>query len=235
MLMTIHLFQGFFLKEIFLRTVLVVHCCFLNQPPYLHLKVILIFRLVAVVGFILFSYGASVSQKLVYRIEHNADSIGYFTAEKKRQGAREIYQLESHTNFTLLMSFKHYAYYRSEYENSQLMDAIMETFLNDKARSQTETIYENGKYLIKTGESNQLQELPINESIATLYFRKPRGTKIFSERHGSFFDVRKVSESEFELIKPDKRKNIYYFDGNLCKKVTVHMALATIHLVRINN
>ncbi|ELR69793.1 hypothetical protein C900_04640 [Fulvivirga imtechensis AK7] len=177
----------------------------------------------------------SVAQKLVYRVEYKDDSIGYLIAERKNVGSKTIYQLESRTNINMLFSFNHYAYYRSEYENDMLVDARTESFLNDKGNTTTSTTYENGTYLIKKDKTTSKQSAPIYESIAALYFNRPRNSRIFSERHGSFFAISKVNERQFELIKPDNRRNIYYFDGDQCDKATLNLPLATVYLVRISN
>lgn len=175
------------------------------------------------------------AQRLVYRVEYKDDSIGYLIAERKNIGPRTVYQLESRTNINMLLSFNHYAYYRSEYENDILVDARTESFLNEKENTVTSTSYENGTYLIKKDNSIFRQSAPIFESIATLYFNKPKSTKIFSERHGSFCAISKVNDQQFELVKPDNRKNIYYFQGDQCDKATLNLPLATVYLVRISN
>lgn len=177
----------------------------------------------------------SIGQELVYRIEYKEDSIGYLKATKTEYDHKVIYELESHTSFSLLLKFNHNALYKSEYENGMLTDALTQSFLNEKERSFTTISHKNGKYIInKDGET--LHEIsPIHESIAALYFNRPKTNQVFSERHGFFCRIKKINNQQFELIKPDDRKNVYFFEGDICSKATINVPMATVYLVKVGN
>lgn len=173
------------------------------------------------------------SQKLIYRIDYKNDSIGYMTAEKVLSNQKVTYELKTWTSFSLVLSFDHYAYYKAEYENNIMIDGISENFLNNKERSKTTITYKEGKYIIKKDEQAKIEDTPIHESIASLYFNEPGSNKIFSEKHGEFFSIKKVSSDKYELEKADDKINIYYFKNGICDKVEVNIALATVYLTRI--
>lgn len=184
--------------------------------------------------FSIFSH-TSIGQELVYRIEYKEDSIGYLKATKTEYDHKVIYELESQTSFSLLLKFNHNALYKTEYENGILTDALTESYLNEKERSLTKISHKNGKYVIKKDSKTFHETSPIHESIAALYFNKPKNNKVFSERHGSFCSINKINNQQFELIKPDDRKNVYFFDGDICSKAIINVPMATVYLVKVGN
>ena len=176
---------------------------------------------------------SSHAQKLVYRIDYKKDSIGYMVAKRSTSNNKIIYELQTNTSFSLVLDFNHTAYYKAEYENNILTEALSENFLNEKERSKTTVKFQEGKYIIKKDDESTVEKAPIHESIASLYFNVPVEDEVFSEKHGQFFSIRKVSHTEYELIKPDDRINVYYFKNGFCDKVEVNMSMATVYLTRI--
>lgn len=173
------------------------------------------------------------AQKLVYRIDYKEDSIGYMIAKKSLAYDKVTYELETRAKFSLVLSFNHTAYYKAEYENDVLTKSLSEDYLNEKEQSKTTATLQHGKYTIKKDDQIKTERSPIHESIAYLYFNAPIKREIFSEKHGQFCQIRKVSNNKYELVKPDDRVNIYYFKNGLCDKVEVNTSMATVYLTRI--
>ncbi len=123
--------------------------------------------------------------------------------------------------------------YLSVFRDDQLLSALSRSTLNKKERSNTQTKYVDDFYEItQDGEINRIKK-EISESIATLYFKPPTGQEVYSERHGVFCRIEKVSDTHFRLIKPDDRVNDYRYSSRGCDEVHVELAMANILLKRI--
>ncbi|MBL6446117.1 hypothetical protein JMN32_07350 [Fulvivirga sp. 29W222] len=173
------------------------------------------------------------AQKLIYRIDYKEDSIGYMIAKKSFANNKVIYELETKAKFKLILNFNHTAYYKAEYENNVLKESLSENFLNEKQRSKTTAKLLKGNYNIKKGDELKIENRLISESIAYLYFNAPLKKEIFSEKHGQFCPIRKVSQNKYELLKPDNQINVYHFRNGICDKVEVNTSMATVYLTRI--
>lgn len=180
-----------------------------------------------------FSVASVTGQQLLYRIDYNDDSIGYMLAKRISEEGKVTYELETESTVSLILSFKHYAIYKSEYKNGMLVQAMAEYTVNDKKRSSTKIYYEKDRYMIEKDGDVTEYAVPIHESIATLYFKEPSSQSIFSERQGDFLPLQRINDNEYKITKPDDRTNVYYFKGGQCEKVKVNTAVATIYLTRI--
>jgi hypothetical protein len=181
----------------------------------------------------LFCAGSSVAQKQIYKIEWKGDSIGYLIANKSKSGELTKIELISETTFSILFSFDVVTDYLSVYRNNKLLSAISKSTLNDKERSLTQTKYIQDYYEVIVDGDKKRMEREISESIATMYYDPPNVNEIYSERHGVFCKVEKVSPTHYRLIKPDNRINNYHYLNGECHKVEVELAMAEIVLQRI--
>ncbi len=174
------------------------------------------------------------AQQHIYRVNWKGDSIGYLIAEQKRQGSLTTYELKSHTRFSMMVSFDMLTEYYSVFKDGQLLSATSENTMNDKRRSYSTVKLLEDRYQVSVDEEERIEHKEIPESIATLYFFPPKNGQIFSERHGTFCQIRQKAPNHFTLIKPDDRENHYYYRNGVCTRVEVHLPLATIELDKIN-
>lgn len=173
------------------------------------------------------------AQKHTYKIEWKGDSIGYLIAEKTKQGTLTTIELTSVSEFSIIISFQMETEYLSVFRNDQMLSALSRSILNNKERSNTKTKYVNDFYEITQDGEIERIEKAISESIATLYFTPPTGQEVYSERHGIFCKIKKISENHYRLIKPDDRVNDYKYSTRGCDEVQVELAMANILLKRI--
>ncbi len=190
-------------------------------------------ELLAIIVLLFTLSGTTDAQKQIYKIEWKGDSIGYLVAEKSIHGGLTRIELTSISEFSMLFTFHMATEYLSVYRDDQLLNAVSRSTLNEKERSLTRTKYIENFYEIEIdGEINKMQR-EISESIATLYFTRPSGGEVFSERHGTFCKVEKVGEYHYRLIKPDNRVNDYIYSQKGCEEVMVELAMANVRLKRI--
>ncbi|MCA6078674.1 DUF6134 family protein [Fulvivirga sedimenti] len=173
-------------------------------------------------------------QQHIYRIDWKGDSIGYLIAEQSKSGSLVTFDLKSRTKFSFLMSFDMYNEYYSVYRDGKLLSASSENTVNNKRKSHSSVKFLEEMYHIQVDDKDRIEEMIISESISTLYFRPPVKAKIFSERYGQFCSIQRSDSQTFVLIKPDDRKNHYFYENGICTRVEVDLPLATIELNKIN-
>jgi len=174
------------------------------------------------------------AQRHVYRVNWKGDSIGYLIAEQKQRGSMTTYELRSHTKFSMMFSFDMITEYYTVFRDGMLLSATSENTMNDKRRSFSSVKLLDDKYQVKVDDEERYEYGHIPESIATMYFFPPSNGNIFSERYGIFCEVEKQNSNHYTLVKPDNRKNHYYYKNGVCTRVEVNLALATIQLDKIN-
>ncbi|MEJ2006284.1 MAG: hypothetical protein P8X57_15275 [Cyclobacteriaceae bacterium] len=174
------------------------------------------------------------AQRHVYRVNWKGDSIGYLIAEQKQRGSLTTYELRSRTKFSLMFSFDMVTEYYSVFRDGQLLSATSENTMNDKRRSFSSIKWLENRYRVMVDEEEHFEDKIIPESIATLYFFPPENESIFSERYGIFCRMERNNTDHYTLIKPDDRKNHYYYENGVCTRIEVNLALATIHMDKIN-
>jgi len=76
--------------------------------------------------------------------------------------------------------------------------------------------------LIVNVKTEKLQNQDIWFTVSKLYYTEPIGINtIFSERFGKFLSLEKLEQNKYALSKPDGRKNIYFYEKGICRKVIV--------------
>jgi hypothetical protein len=173
------------------------------------------------------------AQSITYKVTWRGDSIGYLRAEKDRSGPFVTYELKSETAFSFLLSYSMQTQYHSVYKEGQLLTASTKNFVNDKQKDHSQIKYLDNAYQIEVNDKSRKDVLKIDESIATLYFAPPKGNSIFSERFGEKLTITKSGGSSYDLIKPDKRVNTYFYKNGVCERVKINLALASIELIKI--
>lgn len=171
------------------------------------------------------------SQELMYTISWKDDSIGYLKAEREQIRDNEYYNINSNTEFRVLFRFNLNYQYKNEYRKGRLYSASANNSLNQKDRDQSSIIWQNNHYLIRVNnKSEKLKEQDIWFTVSKLYYNEPIGVNtIFSERFGKFLTLEKLEQNKYALTKPDGRKNIYFYDKGICRKVIVDNPIITIH------
>lgn len=184
--------------------------------------------------FNIFSF-AAFAQELNYVIEWRGDSIGYMIATKSLDGEVEVYSMQSEASISILLSFDLRTEYEAKYADGVLTTANTHNILNDKTRSKSNIKKSDSGYVtVVNEEKSYIDDTAIGASISTLYFKEPQPGKIFSERYGQWCKLAKSGGFEYELYKPDGRKNYYRYKNGECVEIEVHTALATITMKRVN-
>lgn len=188
-------------------------------------------KLLASIVLLLFIIRPGMSQELMYTISWKDDSIGYLKAEREQIRDNEYYNINSNTEFRVLFRFNLNYQYKNEYRKGRLYSASANNSLNQKDRDQSSIIWQNNHYLLRVNnKSEKLKEQDIWFTVSKLYYNEPIGVNtIFSERFGKFLTLEKLEQNKYALTKPDGRKNIYFYDKGICRKVIVDNPIITIH------
>ena len=173
------------------------------------------------------------AQSITYKVTWKGDSIGYLKAEKDRSGPFITYELKSETAFSFLLSYSMETQYHSVYKEGQLLTASTKNFVNEKQKDHSRIKYLDNAYEIVVNDKSRTDVIRIDESIATLYFAPPKRDTIFSERFGETLTIKKSGGNSYDLVKPDKRINTYFYRNGICERVKINLALATIELIKI--
>ena len=193
-------------------------------------------KLLASTVLLLFIIRPGMSQELMYTISWKDDSIGYLKAEREQVKDNEYYYINSNTEFRVLFRFNLNYQYKNEYRKGRLYSASAKNSLNQKDRDQSSIIWQNNHYLLRVNnKSVKLKEQDIWFTVSKLYYTEPIGINtIFSERFGEFLTLDRLAKNKYALTKPDGRKNIYFYDEGICRKVIVDNPIITIHFTLID-
>ncbi len=188
-------------------------------------------KLLASTVLLLFIIRPGMSQELMYTISWKDDSIGYLKASREKVQDNEYYYINSNTEFRVLFRFNLNYQYENEYRKGRLYSASAINSLNQKDRDQSSIIWQNNHYLLRVNnKSEKLKELDIWFTVSKLYYTEPIGINtIFSERFGEFLTLDKLAKNKYALTKPDGRKNIYFYEKGICRKVIVDNPIITLH------
>ncbi len=172
-----------------------------------------------------------ISQEMMYTTSWKNDSIGYLKAEREQVQDSEYYNINSITEFRVLFSFSLNYQYENEYRNGKLYSASANNSLNQKDRDQSSIIWQNNHYVLSVNDKTEkLKDQDIWFTVSKLYYYEPiEVNTIFSERFGKFLTLEKLEQGKYVLTKPDGRKNIYYYDKGICRKVIVDNPIISIH------
>ena len=70
----------------------------------------------------------------------------------------------------------------------------------------------------------------IDYDLVCLYFREPVNiTKVYSDTHGTFLNLRNIGPHKYELILPDGKKNIYTYQFGICTEVQVTQFFSKVY------
>jgi len=158
--------------------------------------------------------------KHTFNVEFKGKSIGHIYALKKTEGDKELFDLTTNTDVSILAFSVHV---ESEIELIKKNGSLMISKCYRHSNRGSEDIVshvekvDNKKYKIEKNNKITSMEGAINYCIVDMYFKEPMDHQVvFSNMHTGFININKIEEHSFEVETPDGNSTLYHYqNGNL--------------------
>lgn len=155
--------------------------------------------------------------------------------EKKQEGDKEVLHSYGRITLSLIWTLELEFIHHAEFKAGSLLSSMSRNLrggeLTDMSSGyQKETIYQN-----RVNDELKQVEMPIRNTVLTLYFGEPKGLKsIYSERTGTHLSLSCTSPSNYELIQINGHKTRYIYQNGRVKLMEVDHSIATLQF-RLRN
>lgn len=116
------------------------------------------------------------------------------------------------------------------FKNGHLHHSSVIQTINAKEREKTTITYDGTHYYIqRKGEERKSLKNSVLYSIAMMYHTEPTGQKTaFSERYGTFLNIKKLSQHQYQLELPDGKINTYTYENGICTQVQTRQLMMEV-------
>jgi hypothetical protein len=116
------------------------------------------------------------------------------------------------------------------FENGVLMWSKVYREVNGKAHEDKKTTLSNFRYELINGQHKTTLTERITGNMINLYMREPvNETRVYSDSHLRFVDLLKTGIHTYKIALPDGNINIYEYENNMCKKLTIQTRFYDFH------
>lgn len=176
------------------------------------------------------------AQSTIYSFDILLDgkSIGVLKATKNISGKKVVKNISSNTDAKVLLLSVHV---ESEiYATSDQEDVLLSSFAYRHANRGAEHVETTVKRLngsrysvSRNGVTKNIASEGIKYSVSDLYFKEPIGhSSIFSNTHGEFVKLERISAGKYQLTLPDGKINVFIYQNGKLMRVEVPMAVGDI-------
>lgn len=188
-------------------------------------------------AFLLLYSSTLFAEEIVFDMSVFGFTFGKMVLTKtKENDSTELYTLvaKGKTNF-LWMKRKDETYYQVRYRNGKLFSSSYTQIESGVTKHWTKILFDGKKYLVDSYRGKRSFTEAPDYSVLILYFKPDfKRNKVFYEAESEFIELKYKDANTIEQKSPDGSKTIYRFINGKIKEVEVRLAIATVHMHRIN-
>ena len=148
----------------------------------------------------------------------------------------EVYTIISNSAAKILWINKTYhSAFEVRFKNGKMVSSSHMETENEKPKRWANIVCDGKLYQVNSEKGKRsFAETPVL-SDAHLYFQDCRKVKrVFYLPDADFDEVKPVDENTIEFKSSDGHRNVYFYQDGKIKSMEFHLALATVHMTRVN-
>lgn len=177
------------------------------------------------------------AQVLTYQIYMGSDSIGLLHAEHKINGLVHNYELKSNMSVKSIVNVDIQYLLTAVFDKDKLLNSFTEQDVNGRIKVHSTIKWDGKSYAIQTlDKRDRIKNNLITYNLSSLYFKEPiNQTKVYSDTHGVFLNIKPVGPHKYELVLPDGKRNLYTYQFGICKEVEVNQLFSKVYFKLVKN
>lgn len=172
---------------------------------------------------------------IMFWIYRGEDKIGSVVAISIKDGAKQVYRIETHVDVRVVFSFKADIIVRNTFVNEVMTEASARRVLNGTVKINNAIEKQSGRYqMVDKDRDTTYYKGLISNCVSQLYFKEPvNQTSVFSEAFLEHIPLIKNTTDIYELRMPDGHINHYFYKNGECIEVAIETQLSNVRLVRV--